>query len=93
MPIADIVPSRPIALPSFALGTASLTSAMVNAIMMAAPMPCRARAAISHPRPDETAHRTEAAVNTAIPINNKRRRPMMSPSRPALTISAVIASR
>ncbi|MNI39461.1 hypothetical protein D3C73_936430 [compost metagenome] len=93
VPIADMVPSRPIALPSFALGTASLTSAMVNAIMMAAPMPCNALAAISNHRLAARAHRNEATVNTAMPISSNRRRPMMSPSRPTLTISAVIASR
>ena len=49
VPIADIVPSRPMALPVLPFGTVSATKAMVSAIMIAAPMPCSARAAISSP--------------------------------------------
>ncbi|MNV47168.1 hypothetical protein D3C71_1390270 [compost metagenome] len=93
MPIADIVPSTPIALPVFSLGTAPLTSAMVSAIMMAAPTPCRARAAISNHRLGARAQRSEATVNSAMPISSNRRRPRRSPSRPTLTISAVMLSK
>ncbi|MNG07975.1 hypothetical protein D3C84_913040 [compost metagenome] len=93
MPIADIVPSTPIALPIFSLGTAPLTSAMVSAIMVAAPMPCTARAAISNHRLGASAHRSEATVNSAMPISSNRRRPRRSPSRPTLTISAVMLSK
>ncbi|MNS80513.1 hypothetical protein D3C72_1141940 [compost metagenome] len=93
VPIADIVPSTPIALPIFSLGTAPLTSAMVSAIMVAAPMPCTARAAISNHRLGARAHRSEATVNSAMPISSNRRRPRRSPSRPTLTISAVMLSK
>jgi hypothetical protein len=58
VPIADIVPSRPMALPVFAFGTVSPT---------------------------------KATVNKQIITRSSRRRPMMPPSRPTLTIKAVIA--
>lgn len=50
VPIADMVPSSPMGLPVFSLEMVSLTNAMVRAIMMAAPSPCAARAAISSQR-------------------------------------------
>ncbi|MCY1554516.1 hypothetical protein D9M68_910910 [compost metagenome] len=39
VPTADTVPSSPMALPAWCLGTRSLTRAMVSAIMVAAPRP------------------------------------------------------
>ena len=93
VPTADIVPSNPMALPVRCFGTVSPTSARVSAIMIAAPKPCAARAAISTVSVGAVAHSTEAAVNTASPPNMSRRRPNTSPSFPALTISVVIASR
>ena len=93
VPIADIVPSSPMALPVLAFGTVSPTKAMVRAIMMAAPRPCTARAAISSQSAGAAPHRAEATVNRTIPASSSRRRPMMSPSRPTLTISVVMASR
>ena len=81
------------ALPVFAFGTVSPTNAMVSAIMTAAPRPCTARAAISSQSVGATPHSTEATVNRAIPASSSRRRPMMSPSRPTLTISVVMARR
>ena len=63
VPIADIVPSSPMALPVLAFGTVSPTNAMVSAIMTAAPRPCAARAAISSQSVGATPHRTEATVN------------------------------
>ena len=59
-PTADMVPSRPIALPVLAFGTVSPTKAMVSAIMTAAPRPCTARAAISSQSVGATPHSTEA---------------------------------
>jgi hypothetical protein len=93
VPIADIVPSSPMALPVFALGTVSPTNAMVRAIMMAAPRPCSARAAISNQSVGATPHRLDATVNRKIPANSSRLRPVMSPSRPTLTIRVVMARR
>ena len=93
VPSADIVPSNPMALPVRALGTVAPTIAMASAIMMAAPKPCAARAAISSPSVGAIAHRTEATVNKATPISSSRRRPTRSPRRPTLTISVVMASR
>ena len=91
--MADIVASNPIALPARVLGTASATSATVNANMIAAPMPCTARAPISQPSPGASAQNNEALVKMPIPINSNRRRPKPSPRRPTLTINVVIASR
>jgi MFS family permease len=82
-----------IALPVFSLGTVSPTNAMVSAIMTAAPAPCAARAAISNPSVGATPHRADASVNTVSPASSSRRRPMMSPSRPAPTMSVVMARR
>ena len=81
------------ALPVLAFGTVSPTKAMVRAIMMAAPRPCTARAAISSQSVGAAPQMSEATVNRTIPANSSRRRPIMSPSRPTLTIRVVIASR
>ena len=81
------------ALPVLAFGTVSPTKAMVSAIMTAAPRPCAARAAISSQSVGATPHRTEATVNRTIPASSSRRRPVRSPSRPALTIRVVMARR
>jgi hypothetical protein len=62
-------------LPVFAFGTVSPTKAMVRAIMMAAPRPCAARAAISQPSVGATPQRSDAAVNRRIPARSSRRRP------------------
>ena len=74
--IADIVPSRPMALPVFDFGTVSPTKAKVSAIMIAAPRPCAALAAINSQSVGETPHASEATVNTPIPTSSSRRRPM-----------------
>ncbi|MNT91135.1 hypothetical protein D3C72_2321840 [compost metagenome] len=81
------------ALPVCALGTMLPTKAMVSAIMTEAPRPCRARAATSSHKVGASAHRMEATANRAMPASSRRRRPIMSPRRPTLTISAVMASR
>ena len=91
--MADIVASKPIALPARVLGTASETNATVNANMMAAPTPCTARAPISQASPGANAQANEALVKMPIPINSRRRRPKPSPRRPTLTINVVIANR
>jgi hypothetical protein len=87
------VPSSPITLPVFSLGTATLANAIVSAIMMAAPTPCTARAAINPPSHGDTPHNSDPAVNRPMPSSISRRRPITSPKRPALTITVVMASR
>ncbi len=81
------------ALPVFAFGTVSPTKAMVSAIMMAAPRPCAARAAISSQNVGATPLKAEATVNRNMPASSIRRRPVMSLSRPTLTIRLVMARR
>ncbi|MNM92592.1 hypothetical protein D3C81_1049300 [compost metagenome] len=93
VPTADVVPSSPIARPARSFGTDSPTSAIVSAIIMAAPKPCPARAAISTHSEGAAAQANEARVNVAIPSSMSRRRPNKSPSRPADTTSVVTASR
>jgi hypothetical protein len=93
VPMADIVPSRPMALPVLALGTVSPTKAIVRTIMMAAPRPCAARAATSSHSVGAAPHQTEATVNRKRPARSSRLRPAMSPSRPTPTITVVMASR
>ncbi|MNZ74284.1 hypothetical protein D3C78_927310 [compost metagenome] len=93
VPSADIDPSKPMALPVRAWGTVSATKATVRAIMIAAPRPCTARAAISQPSVDARPHASEAPVKMPIPASSTRRRPIKSPSRPTLTIKVVMASR
>ena len=93
VPIADIAPSRPMALPVFSFGTVPPTKAMVSAIIAAAPRPCSARAAINSQTLGAMPQRTEATVNSKIPASSRRRRPTMSPSRPTLTINVVMASK
>jgi hypothetical protein len=53
----------------------------------AAPMPCIARPASSATGPDETAHSSEAAVNTVRPSSTDRRAPARSAIRPPSSIS------
>lgn len=93
VPTADIVPNSPMALPAPPLGSRSPTKAMVSAIITAAPMPCATRAATSCHRVSAMPQASDASVNTAMPSNNRRRRPATSPSRPAPTTQDVIASR
>ena len=81
------------ALPILAFGTVSPTKAMLRAIMTAAPRPCAARAAISNESVGAAPLAPEAAVNNTIPASSSRRRPVMSPSRPTLTIKVVMARR
>lgn len=93
VPIADIVPRSPIALPMRPFGTVSPTTATVSAIMIAAPSPCTARAATSTGSVGAAPQSSEATVKSAIPARSSRRRPTRSPRRPAPTMSAVIAMR
>ena len=56
-------------------GKAALSSASESGITNAAPTPCTARAAISHPVPGASAQAADAATNRASPAANSRRRP------------------
>ena len=89
MPTADIVPSRPTALPSRAFGMMAPTIAVVSASIAAAPRPCSARAMMSWGKDVARPQNNDATVKRATPPISSRRRPIMSPSRPALTISVV----
>ncbi len=93
VPMAETVPSSPMALPVLSFGTVSPTSATVSAIKTAAPRPCAARAAMSIPSVGATAHTAEAAVNSRMPASSTLRCPIMSPSRPPLTVMTVMARR
>ncbi|CRM01738.1 hypothetical protein [Pseudomonas sp. 31 E 6] len=93
VPTADTVPSKPIARPVRSLVTVSPTMPRAIAIMLAAPSPCRTRAAINAFSDGATAHTPQAKVNNSNPPSSRRRRPRRSPRRPALTMTAVIASR
>src|SRR5260370_9577302 len=61
--------------------------ARLAGIISAPPIPCTARAAMSHPMPGAAAHATEARVNQLSPARNTRRRPQRSLSEPASRIS------
>ncbi len=93
VPVADIVPSSPIAVPARARGATSPARAIVIASITAAPSPCAARAAISPSMLGAAPHATDATVNSAMPPSSSRRLPMRSPSRPAPTIVVVTAAR
>lgn len=78
-------PHIPMAMPRFSLGNASLISVSVSGITIAAPAPCTARAAISAPTVGASAAPADAAVKTARPTQNIRRRPNRSPSAAAVS--------
>jgi hypothetical protein len=62
--------------------------ARLAGVISAPPMPCTARAAMSHSMPGAAAHSTEARVNQPRPIRNtRRRRRQRSLSEPASRIS------
>lgn len=60
-------PPIPNAIPRLAAGTAAVSRASVNGIMIAAPTPCTARAAIRESMPGAMAAPAEAPVKIAIP--------------------------
>ncbi len=61
--------------------------ARLAGVISAPPIPCTARAVMSHPMPGAAAHSTEARVNQLSPARNTRRRPQRSLSEPASRIS------
>jgi hypothetical protein len=66
-PTPTIAPNAPIARPRSSGGKLEIRSAALFAVIIAAPRPCSARAAISHPTPGAAAHNAEATVNTTRP--------------------------
>ena len=70
----------PIASPRFSAGNTSASSVSVSGVTIAAPTPWIARAAISADVVGASAAAADAAVNSARPITNMRRRPNRSPS-------------
>lgn len=73
-------PQIPYAIPRLAAGTAAVSRVRVSGIMIAAPTPWTARAAISESMPGAMAAAAEAPVNTLRPTRKSLRRPNRSPS-------------
>jgi hypothetical protein len=91
--IPAIAPHMPIAAPRRWTGKASLISVSVSGNAIAAPAPCATRAAISAPTLGDSAAAADAAVNSAIPAVNIRRRPKRSPSAAPVSSRQAKASR
>ena len=68
----------------------SIASEQAN--MIAAPMPCTAREALSITMSDAAAQASEVTVKIERPIVNITRRPMRSASEPAVSTTAASAS-
>jgi hypothetical protein len=63
------------------------TTANAIGMIVAAPTPCTARAAISASALADSAHAADAAANSPSPAANTRRRPNRSPSADAVNSS------
>ena len=87
-PTATAAAQVPSARPRWSRGNVATTMAKELGVMMAAPMPCTTRAAMSHPTSGAAAHAADPAANTPAPARNTRRAPSASVSRPAGTSSA-----
>ena len=77
----------PIAQPRRSGGKAVLSTASAIGMIVAAPTPCTARAAINASAVGDSAHAADAAANNASPAANTRRRPNRSPSADAVNSS------
>ena len=86
-PYAASAPAR-----SRAPGKAWASRASETANMIAAPMPCTARAELSITMSWASPQATEASVKMARPIVNRRRRPRRSASAPAVSTTLASAS-
>ncbi len=75
-----IPPQMPSAAPRRSGGKASLTSVSVSGVTIAAPTPCRARAATRVSTEGASAAKALAVVKIETPIRNIRLRPNRSPS-------------
>jgi hypothetical protein len=82
----------PIARPRSAGGKALVTIESVAGIMKAAPIPCTARLITSQASFGAKPAVADESANTLTPKKKARRRPKMSPRRPAVTSSTAIAS-
>ena len=72
---AEMPAQMPIAVPRCRGGKVAVMMESVAGLISAAPRPCTTRARISSSPLPASPHQSEAAVNTAIPITNSRRRP------------------
>ena len=75
------------------LGVARSTASRPTGTIIAPPMPCSTRAAANAGRVLVVAHRTEAAVNTAIALPNTVRRPKRSAAQPLIGMNTASVSR
>ena len=67
-PVATTMPTRPRTRPLSVTGKASTTNACEQAMIMAAPMPCKAREAMRRGAPAAMAHSREPMENTTNPV-------------------------
>ena len=86
-----IAPQAPTTAPRRWAGNASVINTRLSGVAIPPPAPCTARAAIKAATLGASAHAAEAAVNTAKPARNTRRRPNLSPSAVPVKISAAKA--
>ena len=91
--IAETAVQIPIAFGCSAGGKTNVTSASESGSIDAAPTAITTRPAISTSGFGAAAQTTEPRPKTANPARKTRRRPKMSPSRPAVTTSAATTSR
>ena len=85
---AAVAPHSPMAWARRSLVNASTTMAREAGTSIAAPSAWSTRPAISSSRFPATAHHSEASVNSTMPPEYARRRPMRSVSRPHTTRNA-----
>ena len=78
----------PIAAPRSSGGNAAEMMARLCGTIIAAPIPCTSRAAISASTPGASAQPSEASAKTPVPSRNSRSRPKRSPAAPPTRISA-----
>ena len=87
-------PHRPIALArSFASVNVLVTIAIATGLSMLPPIACRARNAISQPRPGASEQASEPRVKVTMPTWNTVRRPTRSPVEPASISRLAMTSR
>ncbi len=73
----------PMALPRSSGRNVASRMARLPGVSSAAPMPCRARAAMRTPEVGAAAHSRDARANQMTPARKMRLRPYLSPSEPA----------
>ena len=80
-PMATVPPMKPRARPRPEGGAIWVTMAMPSAWLMAAPMPCKARKAMSQETDGASPQHSEARTNSTSPAAKMRFLSRMSPSR------------